>query len=169
METTFVQDHDKAALEQTLGDFVRCRPCMRTPAERPVRQVLALMESCNLKACAVMGTEGEIAGLLTEKDILHEVLRQPRSFAQLQADDVMVADPCCLASAMTLPEAAQTLLQAGYRFAPVVDEEGALAGMVDVQDILRRENDCLRGAVENLDTLLVNLMQPEPYGRGATI
>lgn len=92
------------------------------------------MEGSDLGSLAVV--EGmELLGLITERDIRKAVadgtdLQTPVS--ELMSDDPDTFDPD-----LDVWDAASWIAESGYRHLPVVDDEGALLGVVSIRDLLK--------------------------------
>ncbi|MGQ9426108.1 CBS domain-containing protein [Gilvimarinus sp. F26214L] len=75
-------------------------------------------------------------GVLTERDLVAEVVAPNRDAEALTVADVMDADIVVAREDDTLWEVADQLRSRGLRHAPVVDEEGFLAGVFCMDDVL---------------------------------
>ncbi|HMB49632.1 CBS domain-containing protein [Natronoarchaeum rubrum] len=85
---------------------------------------------------AVVITEGdEPAGIVTDRQIATTV-GADGTVADLDATDLMTADPVTVGTDAAPFELVQTFSDAGVRRLPVVDGDGALAGIVSLDDLL---------------------------------
>jgi CBS domain-containing protein len=91
------------------------------------------MEQAGVGSLAVTD-EGELIGILTERDVLRSVAHGAGRGAQAVAD-WMTPYPDSFFPDMDITEAAEWMLAAGYRHLPVVDG-GTLIGMVSIKDVL---------------------------------
>jgi len=90
--------------------------------------------------------QGELAGIVTDTDLkrasasdantldIHELLYL---ISKIKVQDIMTKDPITIPVDFTVDEAAEVLLEHKLSRAPVVDEEGKLAGMITQTDIFR--------------------------------
>ncbi len=103
------------------------------PADESVRHGAITMNEARVGSLAVID-DGELAGIFTERDILHAVA----SGADLDADPIsrwMTDYPDAFSPDMDVVEAADWMLATGYRHLPVV-ENGSLIGMASIKDVL---------------------------------
>ncbi|HET8740042.1 MAG TPA: CBS domain-containing protein [Acidimicrobiia bacterium] len=116
-----------------LGELVGNGPFVCGPDTTLVEAAKA-MEGSDLGSLAVV--EGmELLGLITERDIRKAVadgtdLQTPVS--ELMSDDPDTFDPD-----LDVWDAASWIAESGYRHLPVVDDEGALLGVVSIRDLLK--------------------------------
>ena len=87
-------------------------------------------------------------GLLTDRDIVIELIAESVNLEKVSVSDAMSSDLLVLAEGMEIDNAVSVMADRGVRRAPVVDEEGALTGILTLDDIL-----------ESLVERLVNLSQ----------
>lgn len=103
------------------------------PADESVRHGAIIMNEARVGSLAVID-DGELAGIFTERDILHAVA----AGADLDADLIsrwMTDYPDAFSPDMDVVEAADWMLATGYRHLPVV-ENGSLIGMASIKDVL---------------------------------
>jgi CBS domain-containing protein len=116
-----------------LGELVGNGPYVCGPDTTLVEAAVA-MEGSDLGSLAVV--EGmELLGLITERDIRKAVaggtdLQTPVS--ALMSDDPDTFDPD-----LDVWDAASWIAESGYRHLPVVDDDGALLGVVSIRDLLK--------------------------------
>ena len=99
-----------------------------------MRQAAELMSQAEIGSVAVE-MDGALEGILTERDVLKAVA----DFADLDRaliSNWMTALPDTFGPEMLVEDAADWMLATGYRHLPVVDEEGAVLGMVSIKDVL---------------------------------
>jgi CBS domain-containing protein len=76
----------------------------------------------------------ELAGILTERDILRAVARGFRDEALVR--DCMTAAPDTIEPGETTQHAATLMMHGGFRHLPVT-EDGAVVGIVSIRDLMR--------------------------------
>ncbi len=79
--------------------------------------------------------ERRLVGILTERDIMQAVAEGADPVDEL-VRDWMSQSPDVFSPDVEVHEAAQWLLEAGYRHMPVMDEAGELLGVVSIRDLL---------------------------------
>lgn len=75
-------------------------------------------------------------GIVTDRDIVIEVLAQGLDPARLSVEDIMSPDLVTVREQEGLFETIRIMRAKGIRRIPVVDSEGALAGIVAVDDLI---------------------------------
>jgi len=81
----------------------------------------------------VVSDFGRIIGVLTERDIMRAVAARTHS-SEARVREWMTADPITAAAATSVEDAAQTMLDNGFRHLPVVDGDRAV-GIVSIRDV----------------------------------
>jgi CBS domain-containing protein len=76
----------------------------------------------------------ELAGIITERDIVRAASEGTDPRLEL-VEDWMTTDPDVFTPEVTVAEAAQWLLETGYRHLPIM-EEGELLGILSIRDVL---------------------------------
>jgi CBS domain-containing protein len=104
------------------------------PATTLQEAALAMKER---KASSVVVTEdGYLIGILTERDIVKAVA-EGIDTELTHVRDYMTPTPVAVNPDTSVEEAAQTMLEHGFRHLPVVDGERELKGIVSIRDLAR--------------------------------
>ncbi|PWI44729.1 CBS domain-containing protein [Streptomyces sp. ICBB 8177] len=120
----------------------------------PYKEVVRVLDERGVSSLPVLDDEGQLVGVVSEADILGEtpgarprgLLRHGGSAARrarerakrLSAQGVMSAPAVTVRDDDSIAAAARTLLGRELKAAPVVDDHGALVGIVARRDLLRR-------------------------------
>jgi CBS domain-containing protein len=116
-----------------LGDLVGQGPHVCGP-DTTVLEAAVAMEGSDLGSLAVV--EGlELVGLVTERDIRRSVAEGIGTDTPVSA--LMSGEPDTFDPDLDVWDAAAWITESGYRHLPVVDDEGALLGVVSIRDLLR--------------------------------
>jgi predicted transcriptional regulator len=75
-------------------------------------------------------------GVLTDRDIVVEVVAGEVDPRTLRVDDIMTADPVTVGENDSVEEALREMRQSGVRRVPVVNQRGELVGIVAADDAL---------------------------------
>ncbi len=75
-------------------------------------------------------------GVLTDRDIVVEIIAEEVSVEKLLVGDVMSFDPVTVREDMGVSETIKLMRDKGIRRIPVVDAEGAVAGILTVDDVI---------------------------------
>lgn len=83
--------------------------------------------------CALVCQDGQLVGIVTERDILHQLHSGIEHDAPVE--DVMTTHPVTVTSHDSLFDAIALMDSGGYRRLPVLDEAGHPTGVVDVKTV----------------------------------
>ena len=89
-------------------------------------------------------------GIVTDRDLVTEVLEPRRDPGDVAAGDVMTETPATLRTSHGIFEATEEMEERSVRRMPVVDDEGAVAGIVTLDDLVV----LLSGELENLSGVI---------------
>ena len=102
-----------------------------------VKRALRLITEAPGRAGAVnvLDAEGRLRGIFTDGDLRRRV-QSDTGFLDQPVEQVMTADPKRIRQTSLATEAANILKRFRIDELPVVDDDGRLVGIVDVQDLL---------------------------------
>lgn len=80
--------------------------------------------------------DGKPVGIVTDRDLVLEVLEPRRDPGAVTAADVMTATPATMHEESGVMEATEAMYEHGVRRLPVVDANGDVAGIVTLDDLL---------------------------------
>ena len=89
-------------------------------------------------------------GILTDRDIVTEIIAKGLDPRTLRVEDVMSADPAVADAAETLPDVLAGMRRKGVRRLPVVDSRGVLQGIIALDDVLEALAEQLDAVVKAL-------------------
>ena len=117
----------------TLAEIVK--PTYITVApEDTLGEVAERMTAKNVGAVVVKDF-GRLIGILTERDMLKAMAARVHT-SEARVRQWMTEDPLTATPEMPLEEAAQIMLDNGFRHVPIVDE-GRAVGIVSIRDVAR--------------------------------
>ena len=99
----------------------------------------------------VIEDDGQPVGIVTDRDLVLEVLEPRLDPSEVTAGDVMTATPVTVTDDEGLFETIREMHEESVRRLPVVDATGAIAGIVTLDDLLvllTDELDNLAGVIE---------------------
>ncbi len=108
----------------------------RTPSitsNASIADAARVMVDSGLKALPVLDKK-KIIGIVTSTDIVHSVNSIPE-VANMLASDIMSGDPITVTEEDTLMEAVRKMREINETSIPVVDKEGRVTGLVNINDI----------------------------------
>ena len=135
---------------------MRIKDCMTKQvisvgAGEPVSVAARLMARYNLGALPVRGTDGQLEGMLTDRDIVLRCIAAERSPKAVRVREVMTRSIAAAAPDTDAAAAAGIMAARQVRRLPVT-EEGRLVGMVSLADLSRRP-DYMMEAAEALEDI----------------
>ncbi|MEJ2028008.1 MAG: CBS domain-containing protein [Limibacillus sp.] len=83
----------------------------------------------------LIAEEGRLAGIFTERDVLHRLVKAKKDLVNTPLRDVMTADPMCVQPDAPALAALQIMTEKGFRHLPVVTAEGEIVGIVSIRDL----------------------------------
>jgi CBS domain-containing protein len=121
----------------TLRDLVKDRKVYSVEATRSVLEAARYMMEHNVGAVPVL-RNGELAGILSERDIMNRVVAVGRTPGTTAVSEVMTANPRAVAADESVEECLFIMREFGFRHLPIVDGK-ELKGLVSLRDILMRQ------------------------------
>lgn len=139
---------------------MRVKDCMTKQvisvgAGEPVSVAARLMARYNLGALPVRGTDGQLEGMLTDRDIVLRCIAAERSPKAVRVREVMTRSVAAAAPDTDATAAAGIMAARQVRRLPVT-EEGRLVGMVSLADLSRRP-DYMMEAAEALEDIFAGV------------
>jgi CBS domain-containing protein len=149
------QELRNALLDDVIATLGPAEPiCLR--ASSTVEEAIARMLERRQAGVLVVGDDGRLAGIFTERDVLTRVAGVGRDARRTALRDVMTANPDALSVRDRIAYAVHCMSVAGYRTVPLVDAERRPIGVVTVTDVIRWLAQLFPEAILNLppgDTL----------------
>lgn len=135
--------------------------------EVSVKEAAALMREKNVGSVVVVEQEGGRdlpVGIITDRDVTYEVVALDLEASDVKVGDVMSLDLVTINHDSDLGAALRVMGQQGIRRLPVVDAEGALAGVFSLDDALEE----LTGQLEDILLLVRRERTPGQRSRVAS-
>ncbi len=104
-----------------------------------VQEAISLMRSEHVGAVVVVDQINDAiipVGMLTDRDIVVEVLAENIDLQSVNISDVMSFDLLVLPESIDLMDAIKRMRSKGVRRTPIVNDGGALVGIISVDDLL---------------------------------
>jgi CBS domain-containing protein len=124
--------------------------------EGSVAEAVRLMLDRHVGAVGVVDSEGRVAGIFTERDVLRKLaltLRDPEATPVRE----LMTTPVELATTSTTPgEALAIMLERHFRHLPVVDNSGKLLGMLSIRNLLEQRIGDLNQELDSLEQYVTN-------------
>ena len=105
--------------------------------ETPVVEIARIMAARRIGAVLIVTASGQVAGILSERDIVKAVADRRNGVRCLAAEGIMTRE-VIMVGADTPVEAALEIMDQGYfRHLPVCDSDGSLLGIVSIRDLVK--------------------------------
>jgi CBS domain-containing protein len=135
---------ERSLMEDPVSALRPRRPVTLSPAAT-VAQAMQVMLAENIGALLVVGNDGRVVGIFSERDLLTKVAGLVPDYASRPVSEFMTTAPETVRSSDTLAFVLHKMDGGGYRHLPVV-EGGQPLGMISVRDMLRHVTRlCKRG------------------------
>lgn len=126
------------------GDFVATIPPAAT-----VRDLLDLLAEQRIGAVVVTADDA-IAGIVSERDVVRRLADDGGALLDLQVAEIMTVDVVTCTKETSVEDLARTMTERRIRHVPVVDADGALAGIVSIGDVVKSRISELEGERDDL-------------------
>ena len=120
------------------------RPPVTVRDETTVREAIRILLARDIGALMVVGADGKLVGIFSERDLLTKVAGTHPDYHQLPVCQFMTPKPETVGPGDALAFALHRMDVGGYRHMPVV-QDGLPVGMVSVRDMLRHITRLCKG------------------------
>jgi CBS domain-containing protein len=122
-------------------------------ADQTLREALSVLAEHSIGALVVTDARGPLVGILSERDIVREAVRNERFF-DLPVSAIMTRDVITGQPHDDLNAVATTMTNKRFRHLPVLDA-GKLIGVISLGDIVKAQRDEYLGAIDTLETQII--------------
>ena len=122
----------------TLRQLVKDRKLYSVKDSNTVLEAARYMMEYNIGAVPVL-RDGDLAGILSERDIMNRVVAAGRTPGTTAGSEVMTPNPRAVAADETIDECLFIMREFGFRHLPVVDGKD-LKGVVSLRDVLMHQS-----------------------------
>lgn len=122
----------------TIKDVIREREPYSVRVTETVLDAAEFMASRKIGGVCVLDEDGRLVGILTERDLLHQIVLPRRDPASLTIKEVMSQLMAVIETGDTPHEALERMERIGRRHLPVVDGD-RWVGMLSMRDLMRVE------------------------------
>jgi len=124
--------------------------------EATAAEAIQTMLERHVGAVGIVDSEGRIAGIFTERDVLRKLSLSGQNPAEVSVQQVMTT-PVEMASLATTPgEALANMIDRHYRHLPVTDANGKLLGILSIRNLLQSRIDDLTRELDALEQYVSN-------------
>jgi CBS domain-containing protein len=118
----------------TLSELIKDRKVYSIDSARTVLEAARFMMEHNVGALPVL-RNGELVGILSERDIMNRVVAVGRTPGTTAVSEVMTANPRSVPADETIEECLFIMREFGFRHLPIVEGKD-LKGLVSLRDVL---------------------------------
>lgn len=108
--------------------------------DTPLMDLVATIASRRIGAVLVLDDAGELAGIVSERDVVKALATKGPELHTVNAGDVMTANVTTVTPKTTINEAMELMDRGYFRHLPVLDR-GELVGIISVRDVVRARID----------------------------
>ena len=121
----------------------------------PVLDLVKTIASRRIGAVLVLDASGQLAGIVSERDVVKALAKCNGDVTALRAEDIMTRNVTTVTPRTTINEAMELMDRGYFRHLPVL-EERELLGIISVRDVVRARID---RHVEESDSLRAYIYQ----------
>jgi CBS domain-containing protein len=121
----------------TLRELIKDQKVYSVESSRTVLEAARFMMEHNIGALPVL-RNGELTGILSERDIMNRVVAVGRTPGTTAVSEVMTANPRAVPADESVEECLFIMREFGFRHLPIVDGK-ELKGLVSLRDILMHQ------------------------------
>jgi CBS domain-containing protein len=105
--------------------------------ETPVVEIARFMAARRIGAVLIVTSTGQVAGILSERDIVKAVADRRNGIRCLAAEELMTREVIMIGPDTPVEAALEIMDQGYFRHLPVCDTDGALLGIVSIRDLVK--------------------------------
>jgi len=117
------------------------------------RTTAELMANKNVAAVVVVGDDGELTGILTERDLTRHVVAKGLDAGTTMVNDIMTANPDTLSPDDSAGDALELMHSRNYRHLPIA-VDGKCVGMVSIRDLYRSVKEALEEDIRETEAFV---------------
>jgi len=108
------------------------------PANARVADAIGMLNKHNIGAVVVVDTDGEVAGIISERDVVRLLGRDPVGALKRPISECMTANVVTCSRETAISSLMEQMTRYRIRHIPIV-EEGQLIGIVSIGDVVKRK------------------------------
>jgi len=105
----------------------------------PLKDAVDLMNRYHIGALMVITIDGDIEGILTERDVMKELARTNEVIGQMPVRDIMTSAEKLIYTSgdESVGDIMKLLTEHSIRHIPIVNNDGVLEGIISMRDVIR--------------------------------
>jgi CBS domain-containing protein len=104
--------------------------------DTPLSEIISRLAQKRIGAIIVVGDNGEVAGIISERDIIRRLAEQGEAALKEPVSLSMTSSVVSCQGTSTIDEIMEMMTQGRFRHVPVI-EDGSLVGIVSIGDIVK--------------------------------
>ncbi|MFW5953034.1 MAG: cyclic nucleotide-binding/CBS domain-containing protein [Candidatus Natronoplasma sp.] len=130
-----MEDYEGFGASEVLVKNVMSENPLIIKEDEKIKRAANLMSEAKTGSLVVLDSQGELSGILTEMDIVDDLVSQGLDADEVLVKDIMSSPVHTIESSMPIQEAAKTMADLKIRRLPVVEGE-EMVGIITENDIL---------------------------------
>jgi len=122
-------------------------------AEEPVVEAIQIMADRHVGALPVL-RDGKLVGVVSERDYARKVILLGRSSAETPVWQIMSAPVITVDAEESVRRCMEVMTERRIRHLPVVDQSGAMVGMISIGDLVRAVIEEQQETIEQLEKFI---------------
>ena len=135
-------------LKQLLAD--RSRPLAVVTPNDTIYHALSVMAQHDVGALLVLNGE-QLVGIFSERDYARKIILHGKSSKETLVSEVMSDRVAYVTPAATLDECMALMTEKRFRHLPVLEEDGNVAGMISIGDLVKETISDQKFLIEQLE------------------
>lgn len=107
------------------------------PSGATLAEAARILSSKRIGAVVVKGSTGALAGIFSERDLVHAIAENGAAALGQSVEDHMTSEPQTCAECDSVEVIMEVMTRGRFRHVPVLDENGRLCGMVSIGDVVK--------------------------------
>ena len=136
-----------------IPDIVKRQSISSLKPENTVFEAATMMASANIGAVIILDKDGNLTGIITERDMTRRVVGKGLDPKKTKIADVMTGNPDTLAPDDSAGDALELMQSRQYRHLPVVDG-GKCVGIVSLRDLFAAAKSSLEANIRDTEAFV---------------
>ncbi|MBV9653006.1 MAG: CBS domain-containing protein [Acetobacteraceae bacterium] len=137
-----------AILKNKGHDLISVRP------SDSVAEAIAVLAEKRIGAVLALGPGRELAGIISERDIVRALAKHGASALDLKVEELMTREVTTASPETSVPEAMELMTTGRFRHIPVL-EGGRLVGLISIGDVVKTRIEQQEHEVDSLRSYVV--------------
>ncbi len=140
-------------MQKIIPDVVESQDVKTVTVSESARAAAEAMVSANVSAVVVVDDNGQLIGILTERDLTRQIVAKGGNADEVNVGDVMTANPDTLDPNDSASDALELMHARGYRHLPVA-VDGKCVAMVSIRDLYATMKEALEEDIRETEAFV---------------